>query len=743
MRAMRALYMVAIAVGIEAACGLAAGGDVRTLVGHTALVRSVAFSPSGTMLASGSMDSTIKVWDVGSGDVLVTLPGHVGLVRSVAFSPDGRLLASGGVDGTVKLWEVGTWAELRRLDHLAAVNSVAFSPDGVLLVTACTDTRVRLWDIAAGKEVLVLSGHADLVWSVSFSPDGQRVASGSEDGTARLWDVRTGRSLKTLVHTIDGERVPVNTVAFSPDGAVLATGSDANVVELWNVSTGAKVREEPLRGHQARIWSVAFSPDGGWLASGSEDAAAILWTSSNGRKVHTLKGHSATVFSVAFSPDGALLATGSRDGTIRLWPVPPRPVEAVVLAWIPCTDEAEEYANVTTALGFEPTVTRTRDPNTLSVLLDKVGILLIPEQERCSSSDLERMGTACAKALVAFLERGGTVIGMTYVGGADDILRGAGILPGLDDGVNATGDRVAVVAPDHPLAVDVAPSFIAEYGSTGFSGVSADAVVVVKHGSGEPVVFVKKVSAGTVIMLGFDFYSYNAEMAQLLRNAVSIAESQSVTMIPPAQVRVDREPATLLLQDDPPWNEDVVANALTRLGIPFEVTRSPDLATVDLSMYGHIIIPSVQPRVFYDVLADHKGLLETFVRSGGILQFHAAAFRDVPAFSLPGDVKYTYATADPNIVALPDHPVVRDVPSPFKGNLACHGYFTDLPRPAGVITVDPDGRATTVEYRLGSGFVLATAVTVEWGVINGHTYAPMLENLILYARSLLPRGGEH
>ncbi|HDS29066.1 MAG TPA: WD40 repeat domain-containing protein, partial [Candidatus Acetothermia bacterium] len=501
MRVIRVVVTVVLALGIGGVFGLAAGEDVRTLDDHTDLVRSVAFNPEGTLLASGSKDSTIKVWDVESGEVLATLAGHVGMVRSVLFSPDGTLLASAGADGAVRFWDVGSWAELLVLAHPDEVNSVAFSPDGALLVTACDDTRVRLWDVAAAEEVLSLSGHAGFVWSVAFSPDGQRVASGSEDGTARLWDVLTGQSLRTLVHQIDGQRVPVNTVAFSPDGAMLATGSDANVIELWTVSTGEKVRDEPLQGHQARIWSVAFSVDGAWLASGSEDAAAILWTASTGRKVHTLVGHGATVFSVAFSPDGRLLATGSADGTIRLWPVEPPPPAPAVLAWIPCTDEAEEYANVTTALGFEPDVTRTRNPDELALLLDGVVTLLIPEQETCSESGLADMGADCAEALLRFLDAGGTIVGMTYWRGAEDILRGAGILPGVDDALDATGDTLTVVAPDHPLARGVAASFTGRDGSTGFSGVSADANVVVEHGSGQPVVFVQQVGAGTVIML--------------------------------------------------------------------------------------------------------------------------------------------------------------------------------------------------------------------------------------------------
>jgi len=198
-----------------------------------------------------------------------------------------------------------------------------------------------------------------------------------------------------------------------------------------------------------------------------------------------------------------------------------------MLAWIPCADEDEEYAHVVEALGFRPLETKTRTASELRALLAGVRVLLIPEQEKCSESSLESLGRDCASVLREFLDRGGIIVGMSHEGGfwsgAEHLLRGAGILPGVDDGEDITGETVWVAVPGHPLAAGVASSFIARNGSTDYSGFSAAATVVVKDADGDPVVFIQAVGRGTVIMLGFDFYEYNADMARLLRNAVGLA----------------------------------------------------------------------------------------------------------------------------------------------------------------------------------------------------------------------------
>ena len=286
------------------------GEFVKILEDHTEDIWSVAFSPDGKTLASGSYDTTIRLWDVATGKTLNTLTGHTKTVTNVAFSPDGKILASGSSDTTIRLWDVATGETRHTLSNPDYyVNSVAFSPDGKILASNYGDT-IRLWDVAAGeiRHTLTDTGSAR---NITFSPDGKTLTwtSASGDATVRLWDVATGEIRHTLTDT------HFYNFAFSPDGKTLV-GSSRAEIHLWDVATGET--RHTLTGPISLTSFVAFSPDGKALAA-KGGSTIWLWDVATGEIRHTLPD---TDFanSVAFSPDGKTLVSGGQ-GTIRLWDV--------------------------------------------------------------------------------------------------------------------------------------------------------------------------------------------------------------------------------------------------------------------------------------------------------------------------------------------------------------------------------------------------------------------------------------
>ena len=309
---------------------------IATLEGHTGFVRSVAFSPDSKILASGSQDSTIKLWDIGTKENIAMLR-HAHRVRSVAFSPDGTTLASGSFDGTIRLWDIATKENIATLeDHTRSVR-VTFSPDGTMLASGSQDSTIKLWDVATKENIATLR-HTHRVSSIVFSPDGAMLASGSWDSTIKLWDV----ARKENIATLEEHTRPINSVVFSPDGTMLASGASDSTIKLWDVA--ARTNIATFEGHKSSVWSVAFSPNGTSLGSGSSDRTVKLWDIATGQNIATYRhidehsdfGRTQPVWSVAFSPDRTTLASGGGSGTVILWDmsewIRPRPQTLVKIS---------------------------------------------------------------------------------------------------------------------------------------------------------------------------------------------------------------------------------------------------------------------------------------------------------------------------------------------------------------------------------------------------------------------------
>lgn len=290
------------------------------LEGHGGSIYDVDISPDGKILASGSLDETIKLWNLETGEEIIPpLIGHKGKVYSVNFNPfDSTQLASSSADGTIRLWnnlKTGEYKEL--IGHKAKVYSLSFCPDGKILASSSKDKTIKLWNLETGKEILSLTGHKGKVYSVSFNPhDSKQLASASADGTVRLWNIQTGQN-----EIISERDYNVYNVGFSPDGKKLASGSNDGTIHIWNFGTGKDFNT--LNKHQFSVNSISFNNDSTTLASGSYDNTIKLWDVATGKEITTITGHKDWVYNVSFyAKDGKeFLASGSADKTIRLWDI--------------------------------------------------------------------------------------------------------------------------------------------------------------------------------------------------------------------------------------------------------------------------------------------------------------------------------------------------------------------------------------------------------------------------------------
>lgn len=293
------------------------GWSLRILDGHEDMVRRLAFSPRGNLLASASWDSTVRTWDLNEHRERATLQAHDGKVLGLAYSPDGAWIATSGWDGMIKMWDAESGERLRTLaGHVCQVNALDVSPDGHTLASGSFDGILRLWNPETGATSVRIAAHQGIVEWVRFHPDGELLASGSQDGTVRLWNAEDGTPARTICELDHW----INDGAFSPDGQRLAIAGNDGSASIWDLRKHREIRRfqadpEYLRG-------IAYAPVGNTLATAGHHATVKIWDASSGRQIAVLSGHRASPWAVCFGPKGRRLASSGFDGKICLWQLP-------------------------------------------------------------------------------------------------------------------------------------------------------------------------------------------------------------------------------------------------------------------------------------------------------------------------------------------------------------------------------------------------------------------------------------
>ncbi|KAF9125795.1 hypothetical protein BGW39_007136 [Mortierella sp. 14UC] len=287
--------------------------SARELPGHTEGIYCIQFD--SYKVISGSRDTTIKVWDIRSGECVRTYPGHTASVLCLQY--DETRIVSGSSDTSILVWDLESGQTLQRLDgHVDSVLSVRFEKD--IVVSCSKDRTVKIWKISTGQLLRTLRGHRAAVNAVQFSPESaapspfrgspRLVVSASGDKTIKVWSFETGECLRTL----EGHARGIACIQF--EGNVVVSGSSDQSIKIWDLSTGACVNT--LAGHEGLVRTLQFA--GGRIISGSYDETIKVWDQTSGRLLTDLGGrHSHRVFKLQF--DDSKIVSCSQDQKIIIW----------------------------------------------------------------------------------------------------------------------------------------------------------------------------------------------------------------------------------------------------------------------------------------------------------------------------------------------------------------------------------------------------------------------------------------
>lgn len=284
---------------------------------HTQAIRTIAWSPDRKLLASGSSDKTVHIWDAMAGRTVLVYKLHNGGINDVTWSSDGKYIVSASDDKTVHKWLITSGQNMFVYrGHTDIVHCAAYLSKKELIVSGGIGNSVQVSSAIRGQRLLSYDGHKSGINALAHSPDEHYIASASNDGTIQIWDVANGHTLVTYGGHV-GAWTWIQSVAWSSDGTRIASGDANGKVHIWDADAGKHF--VTCNGHTGRVYALTWSPDSKYIASGSGDGTMQVWDSNTGQSLFTYS-HSAPVNAVAWSPDGSRIATGCDDKIARIWP---------------------------------------------------------------------------------------------------------------------------------------------------------------------------------------------------------------------------------------------------------------------------------------------------------------------------------------------------------------------------------------------------------------------------------------
>jgi WD40 repeat protein/serine/threonine protein kinase len=286
---------------------------VKKLTENFRGIQSLAFSKNGRLLAAGSEDGLIYIWEVKQFILIARITGHKDSIEWLFFTKDDRSLISAGFDAKVRTWEIVTRKKISEFSIFELPNAQDISADEKIVATSYLTDTIKLFDLETGDLIFKFKASDDMVSGVMFSEDNRQLITASHAGRIKFWDYMLDHKDVGLVGNHDG----INSTAFSADGKLIASGSLNGQVIIWETASGKKLNE--MNAGKSGVSSIYFSPLSNDLTIGTEDGHLAVWSSKDNRQLTNSSVHQSGIWGLVYTHDGRYLITASLDGHIKVW----------------------------------------------------------------------------------------------------------------------------------------------------------------------------------------------------------------------------------------------------------------------------------------------------------------------------------------------------------------------------------------------------------------------------------------